>query len=245
MRRSGAKMLLVADEGRLDVIAAGRTPTWTQLSAVAARGATQITLLTDVNWRVGDEVVVASSDYGTKDHAANERRRITAIAGRTLTLDRPLTYWHYGAASETVRHGMPIDVRAEVGVLASNVMFEGDMSAQSASSPSETPWYTPEQLRYGGHLIQVDRSFVRINGIAVRHFGQAGRLGRYAMHVHFVGEYGAHQYWTNNMVFDSFSRCMVIHATSHFRAQGNVCYNVNGHAIYMEIGTEQNCEVRE
>jgi hypothetical protein len=71
----------------------------------------------------------------------------------------------------------------------------GDMSVASASSPDESPSYKPEQLRYGAHMIQLDRSIHRISGIAIRHMGQGGRLARYPLHAHFVGEFGVGTAW--------------------------------------------------
>ncbi len=172
-------MILSADDGRIDIHAVGRTPTWTQLQQTAEVGATTIQLLVDnANWQVGDEVVVASSDYASDGHPSNERRRITAISGRTVTLSDPLKYWHFGAPQIKKRFGYPIDLRAEVGVLASNVLIEGDMSSASAAVPDESQWYASSQLRYGAHMIQLDRSINRIKGIAVRHMGQGGRLAR-------------------------------------------------------------------
>jgi hypothetical protein len=119
-------MILSADDGRIEMHAVGRTPRWTQLRQTAGVGASTIELLVDnADWQVGDEIVVASSDYATEDHRTNERRRITAVSGRTVTLNEPLTYWHFGAPEVKKRFGFPVDLRAEVGVLASNVVIEG------------------------------------------------------------------------------------------------------------------------
>ena len=70
-----------------------RTHTWTKLAATANAGATSIQVLDASGWRVGDEIVLASTDY---DPRQAERRTITAIRGTTLTLDRKLDYMHFG-----------------------------------------------------------------------------------------------------------------------------------------------------
>ena len=42
---------------------ASRGLAWTKLASTAAVGATQITLLQSPNWRVGDRIVLASTDF--------------------------------------------------------------------------------------------------------------------------------------------------------------------------------------
>ena len=57
-----------------------RTNTWTKLSATANAGATSIQVLDAAGWRVGDEIVLASTDF---DPRQAERRTIAAISGNT------------------------------------------------------------------------------------------------------------------------------------------------------------------
>ncbi len=52
-----------------------RTNTWTKLSQTAAKGATSIEVLDAAEWRAGDEIVLASTDYNPRQA---ERRTITA-----------------------------------------------------------------------------------------------------------------------------------------------------------------------
>lgn len=46
------------------------------------------------DWEVGDEIIIASSDW---NHLHAERRTIKAISGSTITLDKELEYKHYSA----------------------------------------------------------------------------------------------------------------------------------------------------
>ena len=55
-----------------------RTNTWTKLSSTANAGATSIQVLNATGWRVGDEIVLASTDF---DPRQAERRTIAAISG--------------------------------------------------------------------------------------------------------------------------------------------------------------------
>src|SRR4051812_27394169 len=70
-----------------------RTNTWTKLSSTANAGSTSIQVLDAGGWRVGDEIVLASTDY---DPRQAERRTISSINGNTITLDKQLDYMHFG-----------------------------------------------------------------------------------------------------------------------------------------------------
>ena len=67
---------------------AGRT--WvlnSRMRASANAGSTAIQVLNAAGWRVGDEIVLASTDF---DPRQAERRTIAAINGNRITLDRTL-----------------------------------------------------------------------------------------------------------------------------------------------------------
>src|SRR5688572_13713962 len=70
-----------------------RTHTWTKLSRTAEAGSTSIEVLNAAGWRVGDEIVLASTDF---DPRQAERRTIAAINGNKITLDKQLDYMHFG-----------------------------------------------------------------------------------------------------------------------------------------------------
>ena len=55
-----------------------RTNTWTKLANTAKAGSTSIEVLDAAGWRVGDEIVLASTDF---DPRQAERRTIAAISG--------------------------------------------------------------------------------------------------------------------------------------------------------------------
>src|SRR5687768_13554303 len=70
-----------------------RTNAWTKLSKTVEAGATSIEVLNAAQWKVGDEIVLASTDY---DARQAERRTIAAISGNKITLDKQLQYMHFG-----------------------------------------------------------------------------------------------------------------------------------------------------
>ena len=62
-----------------------RQNTWTKLARTADAGSNSIQVLNAAGWRVGDEIVLASTDF---DPRQAERRTISAIRGNTITLDK-------------------------------------------------------------------------------------------------------------------------------------------------------------
>src|SRR5690606_26152445 len=59
-----------------------RTNAWTKLGETAEAGSTEIEVLNAAEWRVGDEIVLASTDF---DPRQAETRHIAAIRGNTIT----------------------------------------------------------------------------------------------------------------------------------------------------------------
>src|SRR5688500_19220820 len=89
-----------------------RTHTWTKLAQTAAAGSTSIQVLDASGWRVGDEIVLASTDF---DPRQAERRTISALRGNSITLDRKLDYMHFSKSTFNV------DERGEVGIMKRNI----------------------------------------------------------------------------------------------------------------------------
>ena len=69
----------------LDIHGVPRDVTWTRLATTAIAGANEITLIEDVDWQVGEEIVIASTDLGIEDNEIpgqgdnSEQRTIAAI----------------------------------------------------------------------------------------------------------------------------------------------------------------------
>src|SRR5690606_5157534 len=112
-----------------------RTHTWTKLTATANAGATSIQVLDAKGWKVGDEIVLASTDF---DPRQAERRTITAINGNNLTLDKKLDYMHFGKIT------FEVDERGEVGLLTRNIKIQASEDAK--------------QSYFGGHIMAMPSS---------------------------------------------------------------------------------------
>jgi cell migration-inducing and hyaluronan-binding protein len=190
---------------------------WTRLASSAASGSAQLQLEDAPDWRAGDKLVVASTDFDP-NHA--EVVTIASVSGATVTLVEALEFPHYGEL-QTIA-GTTVDERAEVGLLTRNVMVRGD----SATS----------QDGFGGHLIGMGGT-LRVSGVTLRFMGQKSLLARYPMHWHMMGPVDG-QYFTGSSVWGSFNRCVTVHGTDNARVEGNVCHDHLGHGYFLEDGAE-------
>ncbi|WP_158304964.1 G8 domain-containing protein [Hahella chejuensis] len=93
-----SKLIHAMNGGRIEMHGQPRL-SWTQLGASAGVGDTSITLKEAVNWRAGDRIVIASSDFDM-NHA--EEFTIASVSGdrKTLTLNDRLAYNHFGKLQE-------------------------------------------------------------------------------------------------------------------------------------------------
>jgi hypothetical protein len=193
-----------------------RTNTWTKLAATANAGATSIEVLNAAQWRVGDEIVLASTDY---DPRQAEKRRITAISGNKITLDRKLDYMHFGMIT------FDVDERAEVGLLTRNIRIQASPDAEATF--------------FGGHIMAMVTSKMYVDGVELHRMGQNLELARYPIHWHLVGDGGKGQYIRNAAIHDTYNRCVTVHGTNDLQVENNVTYNNVGHCFFLEDGIER------
>jgi cell migration-inducing and hyaluronan-binding protein len=191
-----------------------RTNSWTKLTKTAEAGSNSIEVLDAAGWRVGDEIVLASTDF---DPRQAERRTISAIRGNRITLDKNLDYMHFGKIT------FGVDERGEVGLLTRNIRVQ-------ASADSESTYF-------GGHIMAMPTSKMYVSGVELTRMGQHLVKARYPIHWHLVGE-GRGQYIKNSAVHDTFNRCVTVHGTDDLRIENNVTYNTVGHCFFLEDGIE-------
>ena len=192
---------------------------WTRLASTADAGATQITLETNVNWRVGDAIVVASTDFSAEQ---SEERTITAVNGNSVTLDRPLQFMHFAGQVET-----DFSIAGEVGYLGSNVVVMGDMSGASQGAG------------YGGHSMVMPGSAIHFVNVLLRDMGQQSQAARYPIHFHNALDASTSTV-ENNAIYKSNNRAVVLHGTNNALIKGNVAYRITGSAYFIEDGIEIN-----
>jgi hypothetical protein len=213
---------IVCCGGRMEFHGAPLSRAWVKLGAPADAGALEIVLDRMVDgWRAGDRVIVTATkrqrvpDVGgapsVRTCAQTEERTIQAVAGTRVTLDRPLAFGHSGEES----------YRAEVANLSRNVVVE------SADPPATR-----------GHTMYHRNSIGSISYTEFRHLGKTGKLGKYSLHFHRVGDTMRGSSVVGVSIWDSGNRWLTIHGTNGLVVRDCVGYQSVGHGFFLEDGTE-------
>jgi hypothetical protein len=213
--------------GRLDLHGAPLERTWVKLGATARAGTKRVRLERPAaGWRVGDRVVLTATGgwqrlnqnrmmlrprKGQEPVAQTEERRITALDGQEVSLDKALAHTHAGEG----------DYRGEVANLSRNVVVE------SAD---------PSGVR--GHTMYHKYSSGSIGYAEFRHLGKEGVLGKYPIHYHLCGDTMRGSSVVGASVWDSHNRWVVIHGTQYLVVRDCVGCRCVGNGFFLEDGTE-------
>eukprot|EP01119_Soliformovum_irregulare_P016278 TRINITY_DN468_c0_g1_i2.p1 TRINITY_DN468_c0_g1~~TRINITY_DN468_c0_g1_i2.p1 ORF type:complete len:1287 (-),score=353.68 TRINITY_DN468_c0_g1_i2:91-3951(-) len=235
----GAKGLAVLTNATISVVGLVQGPTWTRLTATVTNGSNIINVKDAVQWKAGDTIVVAGTDYhetingltkitnytqgitwwgGRGTPAQDEVRTIRSVSngGRTITLETALNFTHWGADYE----------RAEVGLLNRRITFQGDNSSIING--------------FGGHIMVRKVPLGVFIGAEILRMGQKGVLGRYPIHFHMTKDTFDAGYLIQNMAFrENHQRCITIHYSCGILIDGNVAFNNTGHCYFLEDGSER------
>ncbi|MBA2665793.1 MAG: transmembrane domain-containing protein [Trueperaceae bacterium] len=235
----GRKVLGVMD-GVLELYGDAPGPSWTRLVDHVAAGAATVRVEDATGWSVGDRVVLASTDFegwhgahgspGARDEQVEERTVTsvdTSVSGSLLTLDRPLSFARVGR-TETIS-GIVVDGRAEVARLTRNVVVQGDEGSADPAS---------DRFRFGGHVMAMGSSRVRLQGVEFTRLGQLGVMGRYPVHFHLMGDEGRHAVLRGSSVHGSFNRCVALHGSNAVTVRDVAAYDTYGHCFFLEDGAE-------
>src|ERR1700680_1597401 len=187
---------------------------WTKLAQTAAAGSNTIQVLTPGDWKKGQTIVLASTDF---DPHQAEERTIAAISGNTITLDKKLDYMHFGKITFNV------DERGEVGMLSRNIVVQASSDA--------------DKTLFGGHIMAMNGSKMFVEGVELNRMGQNMHLARYPIHWHLIGD-AQRQYIKNSAIHDTYSRCVTVHGTNFLDIENNVTYNNIGHCFFLEDAVE-------
>ncbi|CAF3361993.1 unnamed protein product [Rotaria sp. Silwood1] len=258
----GAKVLALRD-GTVDMHGKTTVRTWTKLGITANNGSSTITLLQQVDWPIGSQIIIATTgDFLSQQES--EIRRIMNISsdGLTLTLDEPLTYTHLGITLNL--NATSIDIRGEVGLLSHNIIFQGSITdTWTETIPACPDGFNPDEFavqtcyfgRYGeeigsdqfGATIMVSQDMTTANGtqqailrlsnVEITYVGQAFRLSRYPINFQINGNMSM-SYIKSSSVHLSFNRAINIEASNYITVENNVLYNIMGEAMSLEDGVE-------
>lgn len=205
--------------GRMEFHGLPMNRTWVKLGATARKGAVEVALAEAVTgWKAGDFVIVTATqrDYNEggsarKGKVFTEERKIVALHGLKLTLDRPLDHDHRGEG----------EYRGEVANLSRNVVIE---SAK------------PDGIR--GHTMYHKNSAGSVAYAEFRHLGKENVLGKYSLHFHLAGTSMRGSSVVGASIWDSHNRWITIHGTNYLVVRDCVGYRSVGHGFFLEDGTE-------
>jgi len=243
----GGKAIGSEQGGSVIMYGATQGPMWTFLNTNAYNGTRQIVLGDAVQWSVGNQIVVASTDFSevlssklkynttspeyrtvtmntmtgsfpVPEQSENFTIRAISSDKKTLTLDRPLLYTHWGQGYE----------KAEVGLLTRNIVIRGDG--------------TSDKDNFGGQLIMLGTVVANISGVEFTAMGQQGILKRYPIHFHnqvsYTGRVDSNPFVTNCSIHHNYQRCLTIHESNNVTVYNNVAYHTYGHCFFLEDGAE-------
>jgi G8 domain/Right handed beta helix region len=242
----GTKMLGTMMGGKVALYGKPKK-SFVRLASTIEVGATTIALdAAPTGWLVGDEIAIAPSDY---DALESEKRKITAIDGQNVTVDKPFAFRHWGAAAE--RHGnVSLDMRAHVANLDRNIVV-----TSIENEERQLPGFDPDSIgpdgqqngrgkrigpgRFGGHTVFMEGTSAQLSNVEFSQLGQQGVLARYPVHWHLNKDTSTeNNFIKNSVVRETFQRGIVLHQANGIEVEDNVLFDIPGHGIYLEDGIE-------
>jgi hypothetical protein len=126
--------------GGLDLHGKPRGIIWTRIAATASAGQNTIILSQVVNWVIGDQIVITTTDTNVYH---TERHTIISIINRTMiTTALPLAHTHL-FIRQTFANGRTVTVAAAVGLLTHNVRVINQNTGTSGDMAGFRIYVTP------------------------------------------------------------------------------------------------------
>lgn len=250
----GTRGLLVMG-GQLELHGMAPQVIWTKINEHAEAGSTALKLIESVDWNVGDEIVIAPTDYYQAGNRVSVTQKValTALDNDGLTIADGLNANRWGLLQYPSNSGMSLDEadlaiapsssgetplvldeRAEVGNLSRNIVIQ---------APDDDLW---NSQGFGVHTMIMPGSSAHVEGVEFRRAGQRGRIRRYPWHWHILSYDGEEtlsdatgQYFRKNTINESANRGIVIHGTNGVLVQDNIIFNTRGHGIFTEDAVER------
>lgn len=218
----GIRAFVVMDGARL-LLFGKKYSIWTKLRETANPGNGTISLQSRVNWPVGTKILVTSTSYDFKE---TEKFEVVNKSGKTLTLNRPLRFEHWGQTQDLANasgRSWTLDHRAEVAALTRHIVITSEGG---------------EESKVGGHVMVLNSAIAQVSAVEFKKMGQMGSLGRYPFHWHLIDD-AKGGFIKHCSIHNSYHRCITVHRTNHAVVSHNVCFNHFGHGIFLEDGAEQ------
>ncbi|KAM9952753.1 hypothetical protein ACTFIR_007808 [Dictyostelium discoideum] len=207
----GSKGIAVSAGGFISVHGKQYHNSWTKLSSTVWSGDRIIYVQDNINWEVGQQVLITTSQFKDELDNQNEVLTIKSISGKVIEFTTPIKFYHYGGK----------EYQAEVALLSRRIIFQGNDES--------------DQDSFGGHvLVSGEGQFA---GIQLKKMGQRNVKARYPLHFHLANVV-QNSYISDCVVTKSYYRCYTIHGTNNLTLTRNVAFDVNGHCYYLEDGVE-------
>ena len=250
---------IVVMTGSLELHGAAPEIAWTKINAHGEAGATSLELIETVDWDIGDEIVIAPTDYyeaGFTNESVTQKVTLAGVSDQMLTLSDGLNAHRWGLLQYATNTGMSLspedlvtppisdtetnktplilDERAEIGNLTRNIVVQ---------APDDDLWNNDG---FGVHTMIMPEGTAHIEGVEFKRGGQSGRLRRYPFHWHMLSYTGTQtlddatgQYFRNSTINSSANRGIVIHGTNGVEVSNNIVYETRGHGIFTEDAVER------
>lgn len=239
----------------------GETPDvlWTKINSHATQGSTSLDLTQPVDWKEGDQIVIAPTDYYEAGNGISVTQRVALSdtdGGSQVSISEGLNAFRWGLLQYATSSGMSLtandlveppvadtentttplvlDQRAEVGLMTRNIVIQ---------SPDDNLW---NNQGFGVHTMIMPAGVAHVEGVEFKRGGQSSSMRRYAFHWHMLSYLGTEtladatgQYFRKNTINSSANRGVVIHGTNGVIVQDNVIYDIRGHAIFTEDAVER------
>lgn len=163
---------MIAGLGFLDLRGIPHTVTWTRLASSANAGDLLVNLSEPVDWNVGDEIVITTTDVSL---GQTERRTIAAIYNNiTIRLIQPLAYNHV-VLRQQFSSGRQLNIAAAVGLLTRNIRIinHNPSLTQSGVRILLRDYYTNTYfVEYNHSYIAYYKGFARLSNVQFMGFGK-------------------------------------------------------------------------
>lgn len=226
------KGIMVGSRGSIDVHGKLFHQSWTFLADTVKPGTNTLKLQKPVNWEKGQKIVVVTSarrDYPYDDQ--NEVMTIKSVGAdsKTIETEESFKFSHYAGP----------EYQVEVGLLSRRIKLWSKTGLSKDEQGKQAP---SEDKVFGGHVMIMGEG--RVAGVELRGMGQQNRLARYPLHFHLAGvQNPGKSYMTDNSIWESNWRCIVVHGTNNVVVSRNVAFDTFGHCYYLEDGVEENNEI--
>eukprot|EP00397_Hematodinium_sp_SG-2012_P000012 GEMP01000012.1.p1 GENE.GEMP01000012.1~~GEMP01000012.1.p1 ORF type:complete len:4962 (-),score=849.24 GEMP01000012.1:1054-15939(-) len=225
----GAKGLTVSNKGglagdksdaeRVGVLDLHGIPrvAYSRLAAALFSGQTELELVDDVDWEVGDPIVLTNP---------TEEVEVVEVIAPNIVRVSPAEFDH--EAEVYTYGGEDIDLRPVAGLKKRNIVIRGDEASEGE--------------HFGAHTGAFFGGLYRIENTEFTRCGQAGILGRYCTHFHIMSPHRQvdvdQSYVRYNVMHNSYQRATTVHESSNTKVVGNFAFHVMGHAFFIESGPE-------